>query len=143
MDRYFLIILDHLEFRVIHANSLSAQTRLSKDNNTLTGSDHLLYVMQIEPPAHQWLAQSICLRLLQGGFKNFLPSTKTAQRSFSHLAAKTDRNIAFLTRKTRELGAIFVAPRKMSEQVFHRLNPETPQRENFRTRDPVELFKRL
>src|SRR5438445_390803 len=81
-----------------------AQARLAKDNNALAGRDHFLYVMQVEPSAHERLAQSICLRLLQRGFKNFFPSAKTAQRSLNHLAAKTDRNIAFLARKTRELG---------------------------------------
>jgi hypothetical protein len=30
-----------------------------------------------------------------------------------------------------------VAPRKMSEQIFHRLNPETPQCEDFRAWDPI------
>src|SRR6266498_3991996 len=123
MDRYFLIVLDHFELRKIHANSLPAETWLSKDNNTLAGGDHFLLVMQVEPSTHQRLAQSICLRLLERGLKNFFPSAKTTQRRFNYLTAKTDRNIAFLAWKTRELGAIFVAAGEMSEQVFHRLYP--------------------
>ena len=136
MDRYFLVILDDLKLWMIHADSLSAQARLSKDNDALAGPDHFLHVMQIEPSTHQRLAQSVCLRFLQRGFKDFFPAAKTTQRSFGHLATKTHRHIAFLARKTRELGAIFVTPRKVREQVFYRLNPEAPQRENFRTRDP-------
>src|SRR5438128_1451764 len=117
MDRDFLIVLDHLELRMIHANSLSAQTRLAKDNDALTGRDHFLHVMQVEPPAHQRLTQSICLRFLHRGLKDFFPATKTTQRSFYHLTAKTDRKVAFFARETRELGTIFVAPGKMSKQV--------------------------
>jgi hypothetical protein len=30
-----------------------------------------------------------------------------------------------------------VAPRKMSEQIFHCLYPETPQCEDFRAWDPI------
>src|SRR6266496_973994 len=143
MDRYFVIILDNLEFRVIHANPLSSQTRLAKNNQALPGRNHLLHVMQVEPSAHQRLAESIWVRFFERGLKDFLPSAKTAQRSLGHLAAETNRNVAFLTRKLRELCAIFVAPRKMSEQIFHRLNLETPQCEDFRAWDPTQLLERL
>ena len=45
MDRYLFIVLDHLEFRMIHAHSFSAQSRFAKNNDPLTSGDHLLYVM--------------------------------------------------------------------------------------------------
>src|SRR5262249_54027264 len=115
VNRDFFIVLDNLEFRMIHANSLSAQSRLAKDNNALTGRDHFLHIMQIEPSTHQRLAQSVCVRLLQRGFKDFFPSAESAQRSFNHLATKAHGNIPFLARKARELTAIFVASRKMSK----------------------------
>src|SRR5438128_2746977 len=122
MNRYFFIILDDFELRMVHANSLSSQARLSKHDDALTGGDHLLHVMQIEPSTHERLAQCICLRFLQRGLKNFFPSTKTAQRSFDHFAAKTNRNVAFLARKLRELRAILMAPGEMSYQVLNRLD---------------------
>src|SRR5882762_11825224 len=137
MDRYFLIILDDLELRVIHANPFSAQTRLSKNNQALPGHNHFLHVMQVEPSADHRLTESICLRLLERGLKNFFPSAKTTHRSFDYLAAKTNRNVAFLARKTRELRAVFMAPWKMSEQIFHRLNLETPQGQEFRPWNPI------
>src|ERR1700756_3524023 len=115
MDRYFFIVLDDLKLRMIHADSLSPQTGFSEDDDALAGRDHFLHVMQVEPPAHQRLAQSICLRFLERGFKDFFPSAKTAQRSLCHLATKAHRNIAFFVRKTRELSPIFVASRKMSK----------------------------
>ena len=99
--------------------------------------------MQVEPSADQRLTESVCLRLLKRRFKNFLPSAKTTQRSFDYLAAQTNRTVAFLARKMRELGAIFVPARKMSEQIFYRLNPETPQCEEFRAWDPTQLLERL
>ena len=52
MDRNLLVILDDLELRVIHADSLSTQTRFAKYDNTLPGRDHLLHIMQVEPATH-------------------------------------------------------------------------------------------
>jgi hypothetical protein len=35
--------------------------------------------------------------------------------------------------------SIFVTTRKMREQIFHRLDAQTSQREQTRPRDPIEL----
>src|SRR4030095_9118407 len=56
-DRYLLIVLDHLKFRMIHANSFSTQTRPAENNDALTCGDHFLHVMQIEPAAYERLTQ--------------------------------------------------------------------------------------
>jgi hypothetical protein len=97
--------------------------------------------MQVEPSAHQRLAESIWVRFFERGLKDFLPSAKSAQRSLGHLAAETNRNVAFLMRKLRELCPIFVSPRKMSEQIFHRLNPEAPQCQDFRAWNPTYFLE--
>jgi hypothetical protein len=112
---------------MIHAHSLSSQARLAENDDALPGHDHFLHIMQIEPPAHERLTESICLRFLQGSLKNLFPSAETAQRGLDHLAAKTNRNLAFLARKMRELSAIFVAPGEMREQILHFFNPEAAQ----------------
>ncbi len=64
MDRFLLVVLDHFKFRMIHANPTSAQPGLAKDNKLLTGGDHFLHVMQVEPAADQGLAQRVRIRFL-------------------------------------------------------------------------------
>ena len=113
MDRYLFIVLDHLELRMIHANSFSTQTRPAENNDALTRGDHFLHVMQIEPAAYERLTQRIRLRFLQRGLKNFLPAAKPAHRRFDHLAAETDGSVGFFPRKLCELGSILMTPRKM------------------------------
>ena len=137
MNRNLLIIFDDLELRMIHANPFPPQTWFAEYDQALPGCDHFLHVVQIEPPAHEWFAQSICLRFLQCCFENFLPPAKTPQRSLNHVTAKTNRHVAFLVRKMRELRSIFVTPGEMRKQIFHGLYAETPQCEEFRARDPI------
>ena len=142
MDRYLLVVFDHLKLRVIHANPLSAQSRFAENNNALTCGDHFLHVMQIEPAAYQRLAQSIRLRFLQCCLEDFFPTAKPAERSLHYLAAQADGNIAFFPREMRELPAILVTSWKMRKQIFDSLNSEPSQRKQARTLDPVEFFKR-
>src|SRR4029453_2938241 len=113
MDRYLFIVLDHLEFRMIHANLLSTQTRLAENNNALTCGDHFLHVMQIEPAAYERLTQRMRLRFLQRRFKDFLPAAKPAHRRFDHLTAEADRSVGFLPRKLGEFSPILMTPREM------------------------------
>ena len=126
MDRYLLVILNDLKLRVLHANSVSAQPRLTKDHHTLAGGDHFLYVMQIEPSAHERLAQSVWVRFLQRGLENFLPTAEATQRRLDHLPAKTDRNITLFARKPRKFRSVFMAPRKVRKQIFHRFDAQPP-----------------
>ena len=62
MNRLLLVALDHFELRMLHADALAAQPRLSEDDQTLAGRDHLLHVMEIEPAKHQRLAERIRIR---------------------------------------------------------------------------------
>src|SRR5207244_3512489 len=137
VDRDLLVILDDFEFWMIHANSLSAQPRLAENHHALTGGDHFLHVMKIEPPAHQRLAQGVWVRLLQRGFENFLPAAETPHRRLDHLPTKTNRNIALLAWKLGKLSSIFMAPWKMRKQTFHRLDAQPPQRQKLWARDPI------
>jgi hypothetical protein len=66
---------------------------------------------------------------LQRSLEDFFPAAKTAQRSFDHFAAKTDRHLAFLARKFRKLRSVFVTTRKMGKQIFYCLDAQTTQRE--------------
>src|SRR5215831_8140145 len=113
MDRYLFIVLDHFEFRMIHTNSFSTETRLAENNDALTSCDHFLDVMQIEPAAHERLTQRIRLRFLQRRFEDFFPAAKPAQRRFDHLSAETDRALGFFPRKLWELGPVLMTPREM------------------------------
>src|SRR6266446_4009347 len=128
---------------MIHANAVASQPRFAKNDQPLTRSDHFLHVMQIEPAADERLAERIRIRLVQCRFENLFPPAKPAQRSLDHLAAQTDRRVAFLARKFRKLMPIFVPSRIMREQIFHCLEAEPAQREQARARDPIEFSQRL
>src|SRR5438045_9101396 len=67
MDRYLFIVLDHLELRMIDANSFSAQTRPAEHNNALTRGAHFLHVVQIERAPYEVRAPGIRLPFVYRG----------------------------------------------------------------------------
>ena len=77
MNRDFLVVLDHLKFRMFHAKALTAQTRLAENDQTLAGQDHFLDVMQIEPAQHERLAEGVRVAFLQGDFEDFFASGRS------------------------------------------------------------------
>src|ERR1051326_4707874 len=128
---------------MIHANAFAANPRFAEDDQLLTGGDHFLDVMQIEPAAEERLAQRVGIRLLQGCLENFLPATEATNRGFNHFAAQAHRHIAFLAREAWKLVAIFVPPRVMGQQIFDCLDCETAKPEQLGPRDPIEFLQRL
>src|SRR5580698_10309257 len=126
---------------MVHANSLAAKLRLPKDDELLAGGDHFLDVMQIEPATDQRLAQRVRVCLLQRGLKDFLPAAKPPKRSFNDLPGQTNRLVTFLARKARKLMSIFVAPWIVSQQIFRRRDAKSPQRQDFRARNPIKFFE--
>ena len=143
MDRPLLVVLDHFELRMIHANARPAQSRLAVDDKLLAGRDHFLHVMQIEPATDQRLTERVCVWFLQRRFENFFPTAETAQRCFNNFAGQTNRHVAFIAREFRKLMSIFMPAREMGQQMFGRGNVKSPQRQNFRARNPIQFFKRL
>ena len=106
---------------MVHANAFAAKTRFSEDDQALSGRDHFLHVMEVEPATDERLAQSVCVRFLQGRFEDLFPAAKSTQRSLRHLSAKTNRYVALFVGKGRKLMPIFVTPRIMRQQIFRRL----------------------
>src|SRR6267143_801706 len=98
---------------MVHTKSFTAQLRLTEHNQLLAGRDHLLHVMQIEPAQGEWLTQRIRVRFLKRCFEDFFPTTKAKHSRLDHLAAQTNRRVAFLAWKFRELMPVFIAPRIM------------------------------
>src|SRR2546428_5610193 len=143
MNRNLLIIFNHLELRMIHANPLTTKLWFTENNKPLTGRDHLLDVMQIEPSADEGLAERICIRFLQSRFEDFFPPAEATQLRLGHLPAETDCLIAFLTWETRKLATIFVASRKMRDQILHPLETKPTQWREFCARHPFQLGERL
>src|SRR5579864_5307377 len=142
MNQFVRIVFDHFELGMIHAESFSPQPWLAEHDQLLVGRDHFLNVMQIEPAKNELLAERVRIRLLQRGLKN--PSAaKPPERSLDHLAGETHRFVAFLARKLRELMAVFVASQKVGQQIFHGCDAEAPERQKFRTRNPLQFFQRL
>ena len=64
VDRFLLVVLDHFEFGMIHANTVPTQSRLAENDKLLAGGDHFLDVMQIEPATDERLAQRVRIRFL-------------------------------------------------------------------------------
>src|SRR5205814_10620388 len=95
VDRDLVVILDHLEFRMLHAKPFSPQTRFSENDEALPGRDHLLHVVQVEPAQDERLAEGVRIRFLQRGFKNLLPAAETDEPCFCDLSAKKNRRVAF------------------------------------------------
>src|SRR4051794_29194487 len=107
---------------MINTDALSAQLGFSKNDEPLTGRDHFLHVMQIEPTADDRLAQSVCLRFFQCCLKYYFPTAESSQLRFCHFTAQTNRLLRLLMRKTLKLAAILMSSRKVREQIFHRLD---------------------
>jgi hypothetical protein len=100
---------------VFHTETLTAQARLTEDNEPLSAQNHLLHVMEVEPSQDERLAEGVCVSLLQGGFENLFPTAKAEKTRLDHFATKTDLLFGFLSRETGELAAIFMPPRIMRE----------------------------
>src|SRR6266852_6366771 len=128
---------------MVHANAFAPETRFSEDNQALSGRDHFLHVMEIEPATDERLAQNVCVRLLQRRFENLFPAAKSTQRSLRYLSAKTNRHVALFVGKGRKLMSIFVTPRIMRQQIFRRLEAKPMQREQTRPRNPIQFSQQL
>ncbi len=113
VDRFLFVIFDHFKLGMIHAKALAAKLRLPENHQLLTGGDHFLDVMQIEPATDQRLTQRVRVRFLQCGFEDFFPAAESAQRGFDYFAGQTNRRVAFFAREPRKLMSIFVTPRKV------------------------------
>src|SRR5947208_15053344 len=61
MDRSLLVVLNHYEFGMIHANSLPAQSRLAENVECLSASDHSLDVIRLEPSTARLGVQLLCV----------------------------------------------------------------------------------
>ncbi len=143
MDGNLVVVLDHFELGMLQAEALPAQARLAENHEPLTGCDHFLDVMQIEPPEDERLAQCVRVRFLQGRFENLLPATEAPKLGLHHFATQADRHVAFFARKAGKLRAVLVPARKMGDQIFDAFNAEPPQRRQLRPRNPIQLAQRL
>src|SRR5207248_11300785 len=102
MNRDFFVRFDHFELWMVDADTLTAQARFSENHQLLSGRDHLLHIVQIEPAAHQRLAQGIGVWLLQGDFKYLFPAAESADLRIDHFAAQTNRRFALFAREPRK-----------------------------------------
>ena len=117
MNRNFVVVLDNLEFRMFHADALTALTRFAENDQALAGQDHLLDVMQIEPPADEWLTESVWIGFLQRHLENFFPTAKAIKSRLGHLPAQTDWLFALFPRKFAKRPPVLMPSWIMSEQV--------------------------
>src|ERR1700736_3880360 len=128
---------------MIHTDAFAAKARFAEDDQLLPGRDHLLDVMEDEPTTDKGLAQRGRVLLFKSRLKNLFPASESAELRFHDFAAQANGLVAFLARELRKLMPVFVAPRKVSEQITHGLKAEALQREQPRTRNPVEISQGL
>ncbi len=79
MDRCVLVVLNYFELGMIHANATPAKPRLAEHDELLTGGNHFLDVMQIEPATDEGLTERVRIQFLQCRFENLFPATKTPE----------------------------------------------------------------
>src|SRR5438132_11964941 len=96
MDRLLLVVLNHVKFRMIHANSVSPEPRLAEDDELLSSGDHFLDVVQIKPPADERLTERVRVRFLECRLKDLFPASETPERRFDNFSRQTDRNVTIL-----------------------------------------------
>ena len=128
MDRHLFVIFDHLEFRMLHAESRSAQTSFAKNNHPLTGGDHLLHVMKIEPAEDNRLTERVRILFFQSRLEDLFPSPETNDPGLNYRATNANRRFTFFARKSGELGPVLIPPWEMSQKIFHRFDFEPPER---------------
>jgi hypothetical protein len=124
---------------MLHADSVTPQTRLAKNHQPLTGHDHFLDVMKIEPAQDERLAQRMGAVFLQSRLENLAAAAEVIEPRFDYFAAETKRLLAFLSWKPGELTPVLIAPRVMRKQVADRLDPEPPQLRAARARNPIDF----
>ena len=139
MNRNFLVVFDDFEFRMFHAETLTAQTRFAENDQALAGHDHLLDVMQIEPAADERLTEGVRIASCSVTSKDFFPAAEAIESRLDHFAAETDWLFAFLPRKSGKLAPILVPPRIMGEQIANCFETETAQLGAARTGNPLNL----
>ena len=139
MNRNFVVVLDNFEFRMFHADTLTALTRLAENDQALAGQDHLLDVMQVEPAADEWLTEGVRIALLQRHLENLFPTAKAIESRPGHLAAQTDWLFALFPRKFAKRPPVLMPSWIMSEQVAHCFESKTTQLGAARMGDPLNF----
>ncbi len=76
VNGHLVIVLDHLEFGMLHAEPLSAEARLSENDQALSARNHLLDVVQVEPAQNERLAEGVRIRFFQSRLEDFLPAAE-------------------------------------------------------------------
>src|SRR4051794_2375047 len=112
---------------MLHAHPIFAEARLAENDEALSGRDHFLDVMQIEPAQDERLAERIRIRFFQRRLEDLFPTAEPDQARLDYFAADQNWGIAFLSRKRGEMGSVFIAPRIMSEQILDSFDLEPPQ----------------
>src|SRR5205814_8540020 len=102
--------------------------------------NHLLDVLQIKPAARERSAGRVRATCRQHRFKDFALA-ETHQSRLCDLAAQTNRDDGFFTRKSAKLPSIFVPTWIMREQIADGLEREPAQREDAGPRNPAQFFQ--
>jgi hypothetical protein len=76
VNGHFVVVLDDLEFGMLHAKAFPAQARLSENHEALASRNHLLDVVKVEPTQNERLAEGVRIRFFQSRLKDFLPAAE-------------------------------------------------------------------
>ena len=105
MNRDFVVVFDHLKLRMLHAEPLPTLTRLPENDQPLSGQNHLLNVMKIEPAQNERLAEGVRIVFLQRRLEDLLPRPKRLNRVLITSPQRQIGLIAFFLRKAGELAS--------------------------------------
>ncbi len=114
VNRLVFVVLDHFKFGMLHADALTAQTRLAEDDQPLPGRDHFLDVMQIKPAQDERLAERIRVAFLKSRLEDFFEATEASQRSLRRLHRRCRAACRFPREGSRQ---IRVDPRGASDNA--------------------------
>jgi hypothetical protein len=124
---------------MFHAEARAALAWFAENDQPLSGQNHFLNVMEIEPAQNERLAQGMRIAFLQSRFKDPLPAAEAIEARLNHFTAEADGLVALLPRKPGELAPIFVTSRIMGEKVADGYNTETPQLRAARVGNPPDF----
>jgi hypothetical protein len=86
---------------MLHAKPLPTSARFSENDQPLSGQNHFLDVVKIEPAQNERLAEGMGIVFLQGGLEDPFPAPKVIEACLNHFAAETDGLVTFFMRKNR------------------------------------------
>ena len=140
MDALAILLGDHFELRMLHAEALPAEADLAVNDYARAGDDRLLDMEEIEPAEREARGESRSGRFLNLGLEAAHPS-EAAEDGLSDRAAQAEGAVVLGIRKMIEAPSVLVPPGVMLQQVAQGEDAESAERGELGTPDPSESLQ--